>query len=168
MKMATLKKLKNGMEYTDKKIIFISHSPSKNTKALSDIVVKTVNSKNLKIDIEVFSPLKISSESIKKSNGVIIGTTENFGYMAGATKDFFDRCYNELLHNSQGLPVFYYIRAGLDGEGTLRAIDKILLGLKWRQVLKPIVLKGNWNNDFKNIVAEAALNFAIGIEEGIY
>ena len=88
--------------------------------------------------------------------------------MAGATKDFFDRCYNELLDNTQGLPVFYYIRAGLDGEGTVRAIDKILLGLKWRQVLKPIVLKGNWNNNFKNKVAEASLNFAIGIQEGIY
>ena len=85
-----------------------------------------------------------------------------------AQSNTVDRCYNELLDNSQGLPVFYYIRAGLDGEGTVRAIDKILLGLKWRQVLKPIVLKGNWNNDFKNIVAEATLNFAIGIEEGIY
>ena len=168
MKMVTLKKLKNGMEFTDKKIIFISHSPSKNTKTLSDIVFNTVNTNDLNINIELFSPLEISSESIKKSDGVIIGTTENFGYMAGATKDFFDRCYNELLDNTQGLPVFYYIRAGLDGEGTVRAIDKILLGLKWRQVLKPIVLKGNWNNNFKNKVAEASLNFAIGIQEGIY
>ena len=166
--MVTLKKLKNGMEFTDKKIIFISHSPSKNTKTLSDIVFNTVNSNDLNINIELFSPLEISSESIKKSDGVIIGTTENFGYMAGATKDFFDRCYNELLDNTQGLPVFYYIRAGLDGEGTVRAIDKILLGLKWRQVLKPIVLKGNWNNNFKDKIAEASLNFAIGIQEGIY
>ena len=156
------------MEFTDKKIIFISHSPSKNTKTLSDIVFNTVNSNGLNINIELFSPLEISSESIKKSDGVIIGTTENFGYMAGATKDFFDRCYNELLDNTQGLPVFYYIRAGLDGEGTVRAIDKILLGLKWRQVLKPIVLKGNWNNNFKDKIAEASLNFAIGIQEGIY
>ena len=168
MKMVTLKKLKNGMEFTDKKIIFISHSPSKNTKTLSDIVFNTVNSNDLNINIELFSPLEISSDSIKKSDGVIIGTTENFGYMAGATKDFFDRCYNELLDNTQGLPVFYYIRAGLDGEGTVRAIDKILLGLKWRQVLKPIVLKGNWNNNFKDKIAEASLNFAIGIQEGIY
>ena len=99
MKMVTLKKLKNGMEFTDKKIIFISHSPSKNTKTLSDIVFNTVNSNDLNINIELFSPLEISSESIKKSDGVIIGTTENFGYMAGATKDFFDRCYNELLEN---------------------------------------------------------------------
>ncbi len=156
------------MEFTDKKIIFISHSPSKNTKTLSDIVFNTVNSNDLNINIELFSPLEISSESIKKSDGVIIGTTENFGYMAGATKDFFDRCYNELLDNTQGLPVFYYIRAGLDGEGTVRAIDKILLGLKWRQVLKPIVLKGNWNNNFKDKIAESSLNFAIGIQEGIY
>ena len=88
--------------------------------------------------------------------------------MAGATKDFFDRCYNNLLDRSQGLPVFYYIRAGLDGEGSEIALNKIILGLKWRQVLKPLILKGKWTNDFITLVSEASLNFAIGIEEGIY
>ena len=68
--------------------------------------------------------------------------------MAGATKDFFDRCYNNLLDRSQGLPVFYYIRAGLNGEGSERALNRIILGLKWRQVLKPLILKGKWTNDF--------------------
>ena len=157
-----------GWNLQIKKLFLYPTRLQKTQKPLSDIVFNTVNSNDLNINIELFSPLEISSESIKKSDGVIIGTTENFGYMAGATKDFFDRCYNELLDNTQGLPVFYYIRAGLDGEGTVRAIDKILLGLKWRQVLKPIVLKGNWNNNFKDKIAEASLNFAIGIQEGIY
>ena len=153
---------------TDKKIIFVSHSPSKNTKILSNTVLDVIKYNKLKLKVEIYSPLEITSNDVLKANGIIIGTIENFGYMAGATKDFFDRCYNNLLDRSQGLPVFYYIRAGLDGEGSERALNRIILGLKWRQVLKPLILKGKWTNDFINLVSEASLNFAIGIEEGIY
>ena len=156
------------MVFTDKKIIFISHCPSKNTKILSNAVLDVVKSNKLKLTVETYSPFKITSEQILKSNGVIIGTTENFGYMAGATKDFFDRCYNDLLDKTQGLPVFYYVRAGLDGEGSERALNRIIIGLKWKQVLKPLILKGKWSDDFVPLVSDSSLNFAIGIEEGIY
>ena len=152
----------------DKKIVFVSHSPSKNTKILSNTVLDVIKYNKLKLKVEIYSPLEITSNDVLKANGIIIGTIENFGYMAGATKDFFDRCYNNLLDRSQGLPVFYYIRAGLDGEGSERALNRIILGLKWRQVLKPLILKGKWTNDFITLVSEASLNFAIGIEEGIY
>ena len=152
----------------DKKIVFVSHSPSKNTKILSNTVLDVIKYNKLKLKVEIYSPLEITSNDVLEANGIIIGTIENFGYMAGATKDFFDRCYNNLLDRSQGLPVFYYIRAGLDGEGSERALSRIILGLKWRQVLKPLILKGKWTNDFITLVSEASLNFAIGIEEGIY
>ena len=152
----------------DKKIVFVSHSPSKNTKILTKTVLDVIKYNKLKLKVEIYSPLEITSNDVLEANGIIIGTIENFGYMAGATKDFFDRCYNNLLDRSQGLPVFYYIRAGLDGEGSERALNRIILGLKWRQVLKPLILKGKWTNDFITQVSEASLNFAIGIEEGIY
>ena len=45
------------------------------------------------------TPEKKQNE-VKNSNGVIIGTLENFGYMAGASKDFFDRCYNWNFSNN--------------------------------------------------------------------
>ena len=152
-----------------KHLLIVANIPSENTRLMRDSVLKGATvAETGQLSVTALSPFSATPPDVKNADGIILGTTENFGYMAGATKDFFDRCYNELLGNSQGLPVFYYIRAGLDGEGTVRAIDKILLGLKWRQVLKPIVLKGNWDNDFKNRVAEASLNFAIGIEEGIY
>ena len=152
----------------DKKIVFVSHSPSKNTQILSNTVLDVIKYNKLKLKVEIYSPLEITSNDVLKANGIIICTIENFGYMAGATKDFFDRCYNNLLDGSQGLPVFYYIRSGLDGEVSEIALNKIILGLKWRQVLKPLILKGKWTNDFITLVSEASLNFAIGIEEGIY
>ena len=154
--------------YIDKKIIFVCHCPSENTKMLSDSVLETIKSHKLKLNVEMYSPLNITSNDVLQSDGIMIGTIENFGYMAGATKDFFDRCYNDLLDKSQGLPVFYYVRAGLDGEGSERALNRIILGLKWKQVLKPLILKGQWNDNFITLVSEATLNFAIGIEEGIY
>ena len=156
------------MVYIDKKIIFVCHCPSENTKMLSDTVLETIKSHKLKLNVEMYSPLNITSNDVLQSDGIMIGTIENFGYMAGATKDFFDRCYNDLLEKSEGLPVFYYVRAGLDGEGSERALNRIILGLKWKQVLKPLILKGQWNDNFITLVSEATLNFAIGIEEGIY
>ena len=36
--------------------------------------------------------------------------------MSGLTKDFFDRCYDELKDKTEGLPIIYYVRAGLDGK----------------------------------------------------
>jgi NAD(P)H-dependent FMN reductase len=152
----------------DKKIIFVSHCPSENTKKLSDTVLETIKFHKLKLNVEMYSPFNIISNDVLQSDGIMIGTIENFGYMAGATKDFFDRCYNDLLEKSQGLPVFYYVRAGLDGEGTEKALNRIIIGLKWKQVLKPLILKGQWNDNFITLVSEASLNFAIGIEEGIY
>ena len=156
------------MVYTDRKIIFISHSPSKNTKILSDTVLNVIRGKKFKTKIEIYSPSNITANEVKNSNGVIIGTLENFGYMAGATKDFFDRCYNELLDDTQGLPVFYYVRAGLDGEGSERAMNRILKGLRWKQVLEPLILKGDWDNKFIRTLSAASLNFIIGVDEGIY
>ena len=108
------------------------------------------------------------SSSFKEIDGLIIGTIENFGYMSGLTKDFFDRCYNDLKGKTEGLPVIYYIRAGLDGEGCKVALNKILKGLRWRQVLPPLILKSSWQEDYLKQLEKFVLTFASGIELGIY
>ena len=88
--------------------------------------------------------------------------------MSGLTKDFFDRCYNDLKDKTEGLPIIYYIRAGLDGEGCKVALNKILTGLRWRQVLPPLILKGSWQKGYIKQLEKFALTFASGIELGIY
>ena len=112
-----------------KKILFIHHSPSINTRKLSKCVESKIYNLNIKISLKSLSPLNANTKSFDSVNGVIIGTTENFGYMAGLTKDFFDRNYDSLRHTTQGLPIFYYVRAGQDGEGSRLAINKILKGM---------------------------------------
>ncbi len=151
-----------------KNILFIHHSPSANTIKLSDKIENTLYNFSQNINFKMLNSLETNTASFNLVDGVIIGTTENFGYMSGLTKDFFDRCYEELKEKKQGLPIIYYIRAGLDGEGSKLAIDKILTGLRWKQVLPPLIFQGTWSDNYINQVEEYVSTFAYGIELGIY
>ena len=151
-----------------KNILFIHHSPSENTKKLSKVVENKIKTLTPNVNLKMLNLNEANTFSFKKIDGLIIGTTENFGYMSGLTKDFFDRCYNDLKDKTEGLPIIYYIRAGLDGEGCKVALNKILTGLRWKQVLPPRILKGPWQEDYLKQLEKFVLTFTSGIELGIY
>ena len=79
--------------------------------------------------MQCLSPFDVSAADVSEAAAVIIGTTENIGYMAETAKDMFDRCYNDWLDSTDAKPVAIYIRAGLDGCNQKR-IDFICGGLK--------------------------------------
>lgn len=56
------------------------------------------------INVRYIAPLDTQPEDIKSAQAVIIGTTENLGYMAGLIKDAFDQCYYSYLDHTQRLP----------------------------------------------------------------
>ena len=101
-----------------KKITCIFNSPTINTSKISTKIFDTLNTENLNLKIELISPLKANKNHVIQSNGILIGTSENLGSMSGATKDFFDRIYYEVIDKTNGLPVDVWIRAGNDGTGT--------------------------------------------------
>ena len=152
---------------TTPQILFIAHAPSPNTAALRDAVTAAIHAETA-VRLITRSPFDVGAEDALDADGVIIGTTENIGAMAGATKDFFDRSYNDLLEVSAGKPVAAYIRAGLDGTGTTRGLESIFTGLRWRQTHPVTVLKGAWDDGFPAKAAELGLTLAAGLELGLY
>ena len=100
--------------------------------------------------------------------GMLIATTENIGYMAGLTKDMFDRTYNDLLGKNDGLPAAFYIRAGHDGTATKHALTAIATGLNWRLVQPPLILKGSYDNAFENDVYHLSASLVAGLDAGIF
>ena len=150
-------------------LLIISHAPSPNTRALRDALIFGAQSQAEEtLELKCMSPFETSPEDVLTAQGIILGTTENFGYMAGATKDFFDRCYYDLLDQTAALPYAVYIRAGLDGTGATNAISNICSGLKWKQVQAPLVLQGKYQHSFEPQCEALGAAMAAGLSAGIF
>jgi multimeric flavodoxin WrbA len=151
-----------------KRLVIISHAPSENTGRMLEAVVKGANNPEIDhVEVKSISPLDTRPEDIKAAQAIIIGTTENLGYMAGLTKDVFDRCYYPCLEETQGMPFAFYVRAGLDGTGTKRAIESIATGLRWRTVQEPLICQGAFREDFVTQCEELGLTMAASLEASI-
>lgn len=152
-----------------KRLLVIAHTPSPNTLRLKDAVLEGARAGGGD-DIEVLwiPPLSAGPADVIKADGIILGTTENLGYMAGALKDFFDRTYYGVLEEKQGLPYGLFIRAGLDGTGTRRAVESIVTGLRWKAIQEPVLCRGDWSEDFAARCRELGMLMAAGLEAGIY
>lgn len=152
-----------------KKLLIIAHAPSDNTKKMREAVIKGANHPDIEnIEVQCLAPLQTQPADMMSADAIIIGTTENFGYMAGLVKDVFDRCYYPCLDPTEGLAFAFYIRAGLDGTGTHRAIEGITKGLRWQQVQEPLLCKGTWDEAFLQQCEELGMSVAAGLEAGIF
>jgi hypothetical protein len=152
-----------------KRLLIVAHAPSTNTRRLRDAVVEGAMSDDVGgVDAVVLSPFDATPEHVTAADALILGTTENLGYMSGALKDFFDRCYYPCLEETQGKPYALYIRAGHDGTGTRRGVESIVTGLRWKAVQEPLLLRGAWDDGFAERARELGLYMAAGLEAGIF
>jgi len=150
-----------------KRLLIVAHAPSDNTLALRAAVDRGARSET-GVNVRVVAPLQAGPDDVLAAQAVILGTTENLGYMSGALKDFFDRSYNACLEKTQGLPYALYIRAGSDGTGTRRGVETILTGLRWRAVQEPLICKGPWRAAFVTECEELGAAMAAGLAAGIF
>jgi NAD(P)H-dependent FMN reductase len=150
---------------SEKKLLLVSHTPSENTLALTNWVVQGVG--KVSVSVELSQPLQTVPEQVLTADGIILGTTENFGYMSGALKDFFDRIYYPCLEQTRGLPYAIFIRAGQDGLGAKNSIERIVTGLGWRAVQEPLICKGEISG-FQSSCRQLGELMALGLAEEIF
>jgi hypothetical protein len=154
---------------TNRRLLIVAHIPSPNTVRLRDAVVEGARSAETgTVEVVARSPFEAGPEDVLAAGAVILGTTENLGYMSGALKDFFDRSYYPCLEKTQGLAYCLYIRAGHDGTGTRRGVETIVTGLRWRAVQEPLICRGEWREDFVGQCRELGAAMAAGLELGIF
>jgi len=155
--------------FETKRLLVVAHAPSANTRTLLDAVLTGAGSPEFSgIDVVHIPPLEAKPDDVLAAHALILGTTENLGYMSGALKDFFDRSYYPCLEETQGLPYALYIRAGNDGTGTRRAVESITTGLRWRLVQEPLTLRGKFQEGFIDQCKELGMLMAAGIEAGVF
>ena len=152
-----------------KHLLIVAHTPSPNTKRLADSVFNgSRNPAITGVEIVMKTPFETTIQDVLWANAILLGTTENLGYMSGALKDFFDRTYNAALGKTDGLPYAVYIRAGMDGTGTKRGIKSITTGLRWREVQPPRILKGDWRTEFLSEANDLGMSLSAGLEAGVF
>lgn len=151
-----------------KTLLIVAHAPSPNTLKLRQAVVEGANDPSItEIQIKEVEPLRATATDVLECDAIILGTTENLGYMSGALKDFFDRIYYPCLELKQGLPFALYVRAGHDGTGTCRAVDSITTGLRWKTVQPTLVCRGEWDEAFVAQCRTLGTTVAASLEAGI-
>ncbi|NVK37742.1 MAG: flavodoxin family protein [Gammaproteobacteria bacterium] len=151
-----------------KTLLIVCHAPSPNTQAMLHAMTQAIENLQLtNLQLNVKAPLDATAQDVLQADGIILGTTENLGYMSGALKDFFDRIYYSCLEEKQGLPVVAMVRAGHDGTGTCKALQTILTGLRWRWVQDILVCRGEWQDGFLQECHDMAEAMAVALSEGM-
>lgn len=74
-------------------------------------------------------------------DALLVATSENFGSLAGMSKDFFERVYYPCEHRVAGKAYTVIVCAGTDGTGAMVQTDRIARGLGLRKVHPGIVYK---------------------------
>ena len=151
-----------------KRLLIVANTPSANTSALASATLNGCRHPDIdSVEAELISPLAANADDVLRADGIILGTTENFGYMSGALKDFFDRTYYAVLEKKQGTPYALYVRAGIDGTGTISAVQRIVTGLRWRAVCEPVLLHGEYQPGFTDECESLGTLMAASLDAGI-
>jgi multimeric flavodoxin WrbA len=149
------------------KILIVYHSQTGNTQKMAEAVAEGAGQiEGASVDLKRAGDT--TAEDLLSADGIAIGTPENFGYMAGMVKDFFDRTFYPAHEKVFRKPYVVFVCAGNDGTGALRAVERIALGYKFKTVYNPVVCKGKVTAEILEKCRELGGVLAGGCVEGIY
>jgi len=149
------------------RILIVYHSQTGNTEKMAQAVVQGAGSIE---DTEVVlkRAREADAEDLLQCDGLAIGTPENFGYMSGAIKNFFDRTFYQVEGKVFRKPYVVFISAGNDGTGALNSIERIALGYQFKKVYEPVIARGAVSEKILEQCSELGQVLAAGCAFGIY
>jgi hypothetical protein len=110
-------------------------------------------------------------DDVEAAAGAVLVTTENFGMVSGLMKDFLERIYpwfEEVPNRRPGLPYLLISKGGNDGTGAVRDVTRIVTGLRWKQVLPPLVVTGDVTPEHLDAARELGATLAAGLGARIW
>jgi multimeric flavodoxin WrbA len=149
------------------KILIVYHTQTGNTKKMAEAVAEGARAVE-GVEVILKKAADATLEDLLAADGMALGTPENFGYMSGMLKDFFDRTYQGAQEKVFRKPFVVFISAGNDGSGALKAIERIALGYKFKTVFDPVISTGKITEDILEKCRELGGTIAGGCQMGIY
>jgi multimeric flavodoxin WrbA len=152
-----------------KQLLIIYHSQGGNTRRLAEAVAEGAR-EIAGPTVQVSPARQITSVELLACDGLVLGSPEYFGYMAGGIKDLFDRTYETLRGHSKIFrkPYAAFISAGNDGSGALQSIERICTGFQFKKVQAPVMARGPLDEALLEACRELGRTMAAGLEAGIF
>lgn len=150
-----------------KRLLIVYHSQTGGTQKMAEAVLRGARSIG-ETETVLKRAFDTTLDDLLGCQGLVIGTPENFGYMSGAVKDFFDRTYYPAEHKVDALPYAMFVCAGNDGAGAVFNVERIATGLKLKKVHEAIVAKKEVTEDTLTRCEELGATMAAGIAFGVF
>lgn len=152
-----------------RQLLIVSHSQTGGAAALAAAAAEGARDPAVSgVAVTEADALETGPEAVRAADGLILVTPENFGYMSGALKYFFDHVYYPCLDHTQGLPYALVVKAGNDGTGAATSVARIVQGLRWREVQPPIIVVGDLAPEHLAQARELGMTLAAGLEAGLF
>ena len=157
-----------------RRLLIVYHSQFGNTAQLAEAARSGARDVPTVVTVLVRAA-SAGTEDLLAADGLIIATSENFGGMAGMTKDFLERVYYPCGERLAGRPYTALICAGNDGSGAMRDVDRVARGLALRKVHPGLIHRVGAVAQPTRVpaevlatAAEIAATLAHGLAAGIY
>lgn len=150
-----------------KRLLVVYHTQSGNTGRLAEAVVRGAR-RVAETDTVVKRAFDAGVDDLLGCDALLLGTPENFGYMSGALKDFFDRTYYPCEGKLTALPYAVFVSAGNDGTGAVREIERIARGYGWKAVADALIVRKLVTDEALVQCEELGEAIASGLALGIF
>ena len=131
------------MDAKERRILIVYASQSGGTASMAEAVERgALADSESGVTVRKVHGTQATLEDLLWCDALVIATPENFGYMAGAVKDFFDRTYYPAEGLVTKLPYALVVKASNDGTFATQAVQRIARGYGFEQVAEPILSVG--------------------------
>lgn len=152
-----------------KNLLIVHHSQTGNTEQLAQAArLGAYDLADLNVSVRYLRAAAAGPADLRWAHGLLLATPENFGYMAGALKDFFDRTFYAVEGQLNPLPYALMISASNDGTGAERAVERIVTGYPLVPVQPTLIARGPITSDHLTQATELGATLAAGLDAGIY
>lgn len=146
------------------RLLVVHHSPSPAVEGILEAALAGARDEAIEgVDVLVIPALEATVDDVLGSDGYLLGTTANFGYISGALKHFFDTTYNATHESTAKRPFSYWIHGGYDTTGAKRAMESITTGYGWRLAAEPLVFTGEVTQAHLDCALELGGTLAAGL-----
>ncbi len=154
---------------TDKKhLLIVFHSKTGKNGRMAESVHQGAQDPDIDVEVRFLKAGDADAQDLLWADGIVFGSPENFGYMSGALKDFFDRTFYEVEGQVDGKPYCIFVGAGNDGTGALTAIRRICMGYHFKEIQPPVIVPGELSDATLRSCYELGMAMGAGLEAGVF